>query len=50
MDWAVVLAALDLSGITEGIYAVIPVALPISVTILGVKKGIYFLFGMLAGA
>ena len=43
------LADVTLSGITSEIIAVLPVVLPVAVTVLALRKGISFLFGVLRG-
>lgn len=36
VDWSTIVAGLDFSGITDGIAAVIPVAAPIGLAVIGV--------------
>lgn len=40
------LSSVDFSGLTATITSVVPIALPIVVTLLGIRKGISFLIGM----
>ena len=44
------LANVDLSGITDEIKAVVPIALPVLVSVLALRKGISFLIGVLRSA
>lgn len=44
------LSGVDLSGITNEIKAVIPVVLPVLVSVLALRKGISFLIGTLRSA
>lgn len=39
--------AIDLSGLYQPIFDLLPVIIPIAVTFIGVHKGISFLFGSL---
>lgn len=38
------------ASITDGIAEVAPLAIPVVITILGVKKGVYFFIGLFKGA
>lgn len=40
------LSGVDFSGLTATITSVVPIALPIVITLLGIRKGISFLMGM----
>ena len=42
--------SVDFSSLTQTIEAVIPIALPISVGLVGIRKGISFLLSMIRGA
>lgn len=44
------LAALDFSALTATIEAIVPVVLPVIVSVLGIRKGISFLIGCIQGA
>ena len=44
------LSSVDFSGLTNTITAIVPIALPIVITLLGIRKGISFLLGMVRGA
>ena len=46
---ATALADVTLSGITAEIVGVIPVVLPVAITVLALRKGISFLMGTLRG-
>ena len=40
---------IDLSGITEGIIAMIPIVIPVVVGIIGLRKGLSFLKSQIKG-
>lgn len=40
----------DFSGITAEIVGVLPIVLPVAITVLALRKGISFLLGTLRGA
>ena len=44
------LKAVDFSALTATIEACVPIALPVVIGIVGIRKGISFLIGMVAGA
>lgn len=41
---------IDLSSISTEIVGVLPIVLPVAITVMAVRKGINFLFGALRGA
>ena len=43
------LADVTMTGITAEIIGVLPVVLPVAITVLALRKGISFLFGTLRG-
>lgn len=45
-----ILTSVDFSGLVDVIEASVPVALPVVVTCLGIRKGISFLLGLVRGA
>lgn len=47
---ATALNNVDMSGITDEIKAVVPVVLPVLVSVLALRKGISFLIGVLRSA
>lgn len=44
------LSGVSLAGITSEITGVLPIVLPVAVTVLALRKGISFLMGTLRGA
>lgn len=44
------LSGVDFSGLTTTIMSVIPAVLPVVVTIVGIRKAISFMMGMVRGA
>lgn len=47
---ATALKDVELSGITSEIVGVLPIVLPVAITVLALRKGISFLMGTLRGA
>lgn len=43
------ITAANLSGITTEIVGVLPIVIPVAITVLALRKGISFLFGTLRG-
>lgn len=43
------LTSVTLTGITTEIIGVLPIVLPVAITVLALRKGIAFLFGTLRG-
>lgn len=44
------LKAIDFSGLTATIEAMLPIVLPVVVSVLGIRKGISFMMGCIQGA
>lgn len=44
------LANVDFSALTATIEAIVPVVLPVVVSVLGIRKGISFMMGVIQGA
>ena len=47
---AAALKGVTLTGITDEIVGVLPVVIPVAITVLALRKGISFLMGTLRGA
>lgn len=50
VDWSTVFGSLDFSVLTDGVIAIIPIILPVLLTIYGMKGGFRFAKKSLRGA
>lgn len=44
------LTSVDFSALTSTIEAIVPIVLPVVVSVLGIRKGISFMMGVIQGA